>query len=88
MPLNSSSQLSPSATVDNSRNQESPRRASVHRVKVVEDLLAVFMDSSIMSVTLKMDFVHEKAIDGAEVSREVYTAFWEQLLEQCEGETE
>lgn len=35
-----------------------------------------------------MEFVHEKAIDDAGVSREVYTAFWEQFLEQCEGETE
>ena len=41
-----------------------------------------------MDTTLKMDFVNEKAVDDARVSREVYTAFWEQFLEQCEGETE
>lgn len=35
-----------------------------------------------------MDFVNEKATDDAGVSREVYTAFWEKLLEQCKGETE
>jgi len=41
-----------------------------------------------MNMTLKMDFVNEKAVDDAGVSREVYTAFWEQFLEQCEGEME
>lgn len=41
-----------------------------------------------MNLILKMDFVNEKAIDVAGVSREVYTAFWEQFLEQCAGETE
>lgn len=41
-----------------------------------------------MNLTLKMDFMNEKAINDAGVSREVYTAFWEQFLEQCEGETE
>lgn len=46
------------------------------------------MGSTIMNMTLKMDFVNEKAIDDAGVSREVYTAFWEQFLEQGEGETE
>ncbi|KAK2853352.1 hypothetical protein Q5P01_006013 [Channa striata] len=85
---NSSRQRSPSPIADNSGNPEIPRRASVHRVKVVEDLLPVFMDRDIMSLTLKIEIVNEKAIDDAGVSREVYTTFWEQLLEQCEGETE
>ncbi|KAF3834148.1 hypothetical protein F7725_025352 [Dissostichus mawsoni] len=35
-----------------------------------------------------MDFVNENAIDDNGVSREVYTAFWEQFLETCEGEAE
>ncbi|XP_034080790.1 uncharacterized protein LOC117551840 [Gymnodraco acuticeps] len=86
--LNSSSQLSPSTSAHGSGNPESTRRASIHRTKVVEDLLAVFMDSSIIHLTLKMDFVNEKAIDDNGVSREVYTAFWEQFLETCEGEAE
>lgn len=62
--------------------------AFIHRVKVVEDLLAVFVDSNIILSTLKMDFVNESAVDDAGVSREVYTAFWDQFLEQCEGEDE
>ena len=35
-----------------------------------------------------MGFVNENAGDDAGVSREVYTAFWDQFLEQCEGEDE
>ena len=60
----------------------------MHRIKVLEDLVSVFKDSSILDVSLKMDFINEKAIDDAGVSREVYTGFWEQFLQQCEGETE
>ncbi|XP_073798489.1 uncharacterized protein [Danio rerio] len=63
-------------------------QALIHRVKVVEDLLSVFMDRSIIQSTLKMEFVNEIAVDDAGVSREVYTAFWDQFLEQCEGEDE
>ncbi|XP_035805800.1 uncharacterized protein LOC118470554 [Amphiprion ocellaris] len=88
LPSYSSSQLSPSPSADTSGDPDRPRRASIRRIKVVEDLLAVFMDSSLMNVTLKMDFVNEKALDDAGVSREIYTAFWEQFLEQCEGEAE
>ena len=43
------------------------------------------MDSGMMNLTLKMDYVNEKAIDDAGVSREVYTAFWEQCLNTVSG---
>ncbi|XP_051235987.1 uncharacterized protein LOC127351975 [Dicentrarchus labrax] len=88
LPSSSTRQLFVSASAASSADLEDIRHASIHRIKVVKDLLAVFMDSSIVHSTLKMDFVNEKAIDDAGVSREVYTAFWEQFLEQCEGETE
>ncbi|XP_060774037.1 uncharacterized protein LOC132884236 [Neoarius graeffei] len=88
LPQDPSSQPSLSTSPDNPGNPENTRRMSIRRIKVVEDLLSVFMDSSIMYLTLKMYFVNENAIDDAGVSREVYTAFWEQFLEQCEGETE
>ncbi|CAJ1060762.1 uncharacterized protein LOC119794643 [Xyrichtys novacula] len=87
-PSDSSSQLSSSTSASNPGDPEATKRASICRIKVVGDLLAVFMDSRIMNMTLKMDFINEKAVDDAGVSREVYTAFWEQFLEQCEGETE
>lgn len=60
----------------------------VRRVIIVKDLLEVFKDSTIVYSTLKMRFINEVAVDDAGVSRDVYTAFWEQFLEQCEGETE
>ncbi|XP_038148341.1 uncharacterized protein LOC119788216 [Cyprinodon tularosa] len=85
LPSHSSSHM---PTDSNPGSPQTTRRASVCRIKVVDDLLPVFTESSIMNMTLKMDFVNEKAIDDAGVSREVYTAFWEQFLEQCEGETE
>lgn len=35
-----------------------------------------------------MEIVNEMAVDNVGVSREIYTAFWEQFLECCEGEEE
>ncbi|KAF4118755.1 hypothetical protein G5714_000806 [Onychostoma macrolepis] len=87
LPSHSGNHLSPITSSENSENAKVVH-ALIHRVKVVEDLLAVFMDDSIIQSTLKMEFVNEKAVDDAGVSREVYTAFWDQFLEQCEGEDE
>ncbi|KAF4108752.1 hypothetical protein G5714_009825 [Onychostoma macrolepis] len=84
LPSHSGNHLSPITSSGNSENAKVVHTL-IHRVKVV-DLLAVFMDSSIIQSTLKMEFVNEKAVDDAGVSREVYTAFWDQFLEQCEGE--
>ncbi|XP_019737254.1 uncharacterized protein LOC109522863 [Hippocampus comes] len=84
----SSRQLSPSTSPNNLGDPRTPWHASICRIKVVDDLLSVFMDSSIMEFNVKIKFVNEKAIDDAGVSREGYSAFWEQFLEQCEGETE
>ncbi|KAI3355777.1 hypothetical protein L3Q82_004214 [Scortum barcoo] len=35
-----------------------------------------------------MELKNEKAVDSDVVSRDVYSAFWEHFLEQCEGEDE
>ncbi|KAF3845877.1 hypothetical protein F7725_002955 [Dissostichus mawsoni] len=58
------------------------------RVNIVQDVLNVFMDPKVMEVQLIMEFINEKALDGEGVSREVYSAFWELFLQQCEGEDE
>ncbi|XP_032409601.1 uncharacterized protein LOC116721178 [Xiphophorus hellerii] len=84
----SSGLLPQSVSAGNSENLANHLHVSIRRIKVVEDLLAVFMENNLLNQTLKMEFVNERAIDDAGVSREVYTAFWEQFLEQCEGETE
>ncbi|KAF3857527.1 hypothetical protein F7725_009386 [Dissostichus mawsoni] len=55
------------------------------RVNIVQDVLNVFMDPKVMEVQLIMEFINEKALDGEGVSREVYSAFWELFLQQCEG---
>ncbi|XP_051560585.1 uncharacterized protein LOC127444946 [Myxocyprinus asiaticus] len=83
----SGNHLSPTISSENSANPKDVHTL-IHRVKVVEDLVAVFMDSSIIHSTVTMEFVNENAVDDAGVSREVYTAFWDQFLEQCEGEDE
>lgn len=57
-------------------------------VNIVEDVLNVFMDPKILSANLKIEFIHERAVDSDGVSREAYTAFWEEILELCEGEDE
>lgn len=64
------------------------KSVTVRRVVVVKDLVEAFINNSIMHSKIKMKFVNELAIDGAGVSRDVYTAFWEQFFEMCEGETE
>ncbi|XP_014833190.1 PREDICTED: uncharacterized protein LOC106910968 [Poecilia mexicana] len=65
-----------------------PRYAHIRRAMVIDDLLNLFMDKSIMESELKMEFNNEMAVDNSGVSRDVYTAFWEQFLELCEGEEE
>lgn len=69
-------------------DEEEKRRVSVRRVVVVQDLVHAFMDKSIIHSTVKMKFVKERAVDDAGVSRDVYIVFWDQFLEQCEGEIE
>ncbi|KAI9514167.1 hypothetical protein NQZ68_035631 [Dissostichus eleginoides] len=58
------------------------------RLNIVQDVLNVFMDPKVMEVQLIMELINEKALDGEGVSREVYSAFWELFLQQCEGEDE
>ncbi|KAK0135211.1 hypothetical protein N1851_028966 [Merluccius polli] len=87
------SQSTPAASsgpTDASRPAFSTRfhRASIRRIKVVDDVLSVFKDSNIIDVCLKMDLVSENAVDDSGVSREVYTAFWEMFLQQCDGDIE
>ncbi|XP_051510811.1 uncharacterized protein LOC127415853 [Myxocyprinus asiaticus] len=83
LPSHSGNHLSPTISSENSANPKDVHTL-IHRVKVVEDLVAVFMDSSITKSTLTIEFVN----DDAGVSREVYTAFWGQFLEQCKREDE
>ncbi|XP_023810815.1 uncharacterized protein LOC111948006 isoform X1 [Oryzias latipes] len=64
------------------------RCVSIRRINVVQDLIDVFMDPEVLNTKLKMDLNNEKGFDSDGVSREVYSAFWELFLEQCEGEEE
>lgn len=59
----------------------------VRRVNTVDDVLNIFMEPK-LNANLKMEFTTEKAVDSDGVSREVYSAFWADFLQQCEGEDE
>lgn len=83
-------------TVQHSTLNDEPAEGSekvVHHVKlrrvnIVHDVLSVFMDPKVMKVDLIMELTNEQALDSAGVSREVYSTFWENFLQQCEGEDE
>ncbi|MEQ2193153.1 hypothetical protein XENOCAPTIV_024863 [Xenoophorus captivus] len=60
----------------------------IWRAMILDDLLNVFMDKSVMDFELKMEFNEELAVDNSGASREVYTAFWEQFLDLREGKVE
>ncbi|KAM9475207.1 uncharacterized protein Hap1MRO34_011056 isoform 1-T2 [Clarias gariepinus] len=77
-----------STTNDDLANSRAVHYVSVHRITILKDLIVAYLDPNILQCTLKMEFVNEKAIDDSGVSRDMYTAFWEQFLEQCEGEEE
>ena len=68
--------------------QQEVRIVAVLRLRIVDYLLEAFKDGSISNCKLKMVFVNEMAEDHDGVSRDVYTAFWDQFLEHCEGEDE
>lgn len=58
------------------------------RINILEDLLKVFLEPKVLGTDLKIEFINERAVDSDGVSREAYTTFWEEFLEECEGEEE
>ncbi|KAA0720558.1 hypothetical protein E1301_Tti019688 [Triplophysa tibetana] len=60
----------------------------VRRVNIVKDVLEIFIEPEVAKKALRIEFINENAIDDDGVSRELYTAFWEDFLTQCEGEVE
>ncbi|MEQ2234791.1 hypothetical protein ILYODFUR_034985 [Ilyodon furcidens] len=78
----------PQSSTGGVENPKGTRYAHIWHAMILDDLLNVFMDKSVMDFELKMEFNDEMAVDNSGVSREVCTAFWEQFLELCEGEEE
>ncbi|XP_059389514.1 uncharacterized protein LOC132122967 [Carassius carassius] len=60
----------------------------VRRVNIVKDVLEIFSKPEVLKQVLRVEFTNENAIDDDGVSRELYTAFWKDVLAQCEGEDE
>lgn len=70
------------------RSEKEVLYVKLRRVNIIHDVLNLFMDPNVLNVDLKMALQNEKAMDSDGVSREVYSAFWEHFLEQCEGGNE
>ncbi|KAG5285156.1 hypothetical protein AALO_G00000160 [Alosa alosa] len=77
-----------SLTASPDQSEKAVLYVELRRVNIVHDVLNVFMDPRVLNVNLKKELINEKAVDSDGVSREVYSAFWEHFLEQCEGEEE
>ena len=62
---------------------------SIHRSQVQKEMVAFFMDPSLVETVIQYHFIDEKGEDAQGVSREAYSAFWKEffLSSSC-GESE
>lgn len=58
---------------------------NLHRVNLLNELITQFKDEEMMTYTVKYSFIGEKGADVDGVSRDVYAAFWIELLD-CAAE--
>lgn len=59
----------------------------LHRVNLLEEMIAQFKDSVLLKHPLRFTYIDERGADHSGVSRDVYAAFWTQLLDHtAEGE--
>jgi hypothetical protein len=62
---------------------------SIHRSRVLQEMISVFMDPAILVSSIKYQFIDEKGADAQGVSREVYSSFWEEFFKTSSvGENE
>ncbi|KAL7381526.1 hypothetical protein ABVT39_007308 [Epinephelus coioides] len=57
----------------------------LHRVTLLDELIAQFKDDAMMSYSVKYSFIDEMGADADGVSRDVYAAFWTEFLD-CAAE--
>ena len=63
------------------------RVVKLHRVKILSEMIEVFKEPSIEECMLEFQFVGEVGADVSGVSRDVYTAFWQEFYATvCSGE--
>ncbi|VDI74013.1 Hypothetical predicted protein [Mytilus galloprovincialis] len=59
----------------------------LHRLNIMEELIAHCKNPDIITCTVKFDFVNEKGADATGVSRDVYSTFWNNFFSRAaEGE--
>lgn len=93
-PLTSTANITPEAAFID--NVESSSTASydvvsitikLHRVNLLEEMINQFKDSALLKHNLTYTYIDEKGADVDGVSRDVYAAFWTELLDHtAEGE--
>lgn len=54
---------------------------NLHRVALLDELIAQFKDEAVMSYSVKYSFVDEMGADADGVSRDVYAALWTEFLD-------
>lgn len=57
----------------------------LHRVTLLDELIAQFKDEALMTYSVKYSFIDEMGADADGVSRDVYAAFWTEFLD-CAAE--
>ncbi|KAM4562116.1 uncharacterized protein PAE49_010719 isoform 1-T2 [Odontesthes bonariensis] len=57
----------------------------LHRVTLLDELIAQFKDEAMMTYSVKYSFIDEMGADADGVSRDVYAAFWTEFLD-CAAE--
>lgn len=52
----------------------------LHRSRIQDEILSLFMDPSIITMNIKIQFIDEKGSDAQGVSRDAYSAFWKEFF--------
>ena len=80
----------PRPTTSSARPYTSPRAPTpptdndtyinIHRSNIQREMIAMFMDPSILDAAIKVRFVDEAGADADGLSRDAYSAFWKELF--------
>ena len=61
-------------------DQGNSKRVTINRENIVQDMLNLYRDNSIVKSLLNVTFIKEPAMDLNGVKREAFTLFWEKVM--------
>ena len=61
-------------------DQGNSRSVTINRENIVQDMLNLYSDKSIVQSLLNVTFINEPAMDLNGVKREAFTLFWEKVM--------